>query len=200
MIDLTPLDVRKKKGDFGKTLRGYDPQEVDHFLDLLAERLEEVVRENMSLREKSGRLEERVQGQDGREKAVQEALITAQALREEIREQARREAELTRREVEAEARGVRADVESFLQARREELHSLNRARDRFLRGMRTLLERELHAVEAEEANPPLTDFDRGSDTASVPEGAPDRDLFGVGSATRGEGRDPGDAAVGGGNG
>ena len=29
MIELTPLDVRKKRGDFGKTLRGYDPEEVD---------------------------------------------------------------------------------------------------------------------------------------------------------------------------
>ena len=32
MIDLTPLDVRKKRGDFRKMLRGYDPQEVDSFL------------------------------------------------------------------------------------------------------------------------------------------------------------------------
>ncbi len=40
MIDLTPLDVRKKRGDFGKGLRGYDPQEVDGFLELVAERME----------------------------------------------------------------------------------------------------------------------------------------------------------------
>ncbi len=32
MIDLTPLDVRKKRGDFRRGLRGYDPEEVDHFL------------------------------------------------------------------------------------------------------------------------------------------------------------------------
>lgn len=44
MIDLTPLDVRKKRGDFAKGLRGYDIQEVDTFLDLVAERMEELVR------------------------------------------------------------------------------------------------------------------------------------------------------------
>ena len=36
MIDLTPLDVRKKKGDFTRTLRGYDTPTVDQFLDLVA--------------------------------------------------------------------------------------------------------------------------------------------------------------------
>ncbi|MSR22300.1 MAG: DivIVA domain-containing protein [Gemmatimonadetes bacterium] len=45
MIDLTPLDVRKKKGDFGKTMRGYDPREVDHFLELVTERMDELVKE-----------------------------------------------------------------------------------------------------------------------------------------------------------
>ena len=45
MIDLTPLDVRKKRGDFGKVLCSYDPQEVDTFLDLVGERMEELVKE-----------------------------------------------------------------------------------------------------------------------------------------------------------
>ena len=32
MMDLTPLDVRKKKEDFRRVVRGYDPAEVDGFL------------------------------------------------------------------------------------------------------------------------------------------------------------------------
>ena len=40
MIDLTPLEVRKKKGDFRRGLRGYDPPQVDDFLDIVADRLE----------------------------------------------------------------------------------------------------------------------------------------------------------------
>ena len=31
MIDLTPLDVRNKRGDFKKIMRGYDPQEAERF-------------------------------------------------------------------------------------------------------------------------------------------------------------------------
>ena len=40
MIDLTPLDVRNKRGDFKKVMRGYDPQEVDVLLEIAADRLE----------------------------------------------------------------------------------------------------------------------------------------------------------------
>ena len=81
MIDLTPLDVRNKRGDFKKLMRGYDPQEVDVFLEIAAERLEELVRENIVLRERSERLELQVGAQSDREQAVQEALVTAQELR-----------------------------------------------------------------------------------------------------------------------
>ena len=94
MIDLTPLDVRNKRGDFRKNLRGYDAQEVDTFLELVAERLDELVMENLRLRERTEALQSQVESQTGREKAVQEALVTAQSLRAEMREQAEREAEV----------------------------------------------------------------------------------------------------------
>ena len=58
MIDLTPLDVRNKRADFKKLLRGYDPQEVDVFLEVVAERLEELVRENLTLKERTQLLQE----------------------------------------------------------------------------------------------------------------------------------------------
>ena len=100
MIDLTPLDVRKKRGDFKKAMRGYLPEEVDAFLDVAALRLEELVKENLALREQVVRLQADVEGLSGRERAVQEALVTAQSLREDMREQSRREADLARREAE----------------------------------------------------------------------------------------------------
>ena len=214
MIDLTPLDVRKKKRDFTKALRGYEPREVDHFLDTVAERLEEVVKLNLSLRERVELLTERLAGQEGREHAVQEALITAQSFKRNIEEQTQREAELLRREAEsaaetlrldadayaeavkrdaeayaeharrdadvkaevsrreAEARaadlrrdieaaseGVRENVKRLLQDRRRELVELNRGRARFLKTFRSLLERELDAVELAESNVPSEEMD-----------------------------------------
>lgn len=159
MIDLTPLDVRNKKGDFAKALRGYDSGEVDTFLDLVAERLEALVRENMTLRERSDRLIEQVSSQEGREKAVQEALVTAQELREEFRSQAQRQADLIRQEAEGEARRIVLDAEREVKERRDALEELERKRLRFLRTFRSLLERELDIVEVEEGREPLEDVE-----------------------------------------
>ena len=157
MIDLTPLDVRKKRGDFKKTMRGYLPEEVDTFLDLTAMRLEELVKENMGLRERVERLQIEVEGLSGRERAVQDALVTAQTLREDMREQSRREAELALREAEVEAKRMMMDADRQLEERRSALDEIERKRVRFLRAFRALLERELDVVVVEEGRSPLGD-------------------------------------------
>lgn len=161
MIDLTPLDVRKKRDDIARIFRGYDPQEVDTFLEIVADRLEDLVRENATLKERAARLSEQVEALEGREHAVHEALVTAQELSGEIGEQARREARILRREAEAEIRRVIQEVEARIERvlqeadrlvaeRREAVRELERIRGRFLRSLRGLLEKELDAVRSEE--------------------------------------------------
>lgn len=177
MIDLTPLDVRKKRGDFNRGMRGYDPGEVDGYLELVAERLETLVKENLTLKERSARLGEQVRSQEGRERAVQEALVTAQELREDILGQARREADLIQREADSKAAEQRRAADEIVaQARRtaqkeadrileeartrlsdiqDSIQELERRRVRFLKSFRSLLERELGDVEAEEVRLPM---------------------------------------------
>lgn len=168
MIDLTPLDVRNKRGDFKKLMRGYDPQEVDVFLEIAAERLEELVRENIVLRERSERLELQVGAQSDREQAVQEALVTAQELRADIHTQAQREADLLVRESETEARRIATeaeanvrnllrDAERRLELGRDALEEMERRRTRFLKAFRQLLERQLDVVDVEDERAPLED-------------------------------------------
>ena len=206
MIDLTPLDVRKKRGDFRKSMRGYDPQEVDTFLDLVAMRMEELVKDTIGLRERAELLQVQVDTQSSRERAVQEALVTAQAVREDMREQSRREAGLALREAEVEAGKVISDADRVLEERRVALEEVERKRVRFLRAFRALLERELDVVVVEEGRSPLDDTAvelelsggrRGGDRADPLEGAegraePTADSTGGGLAG-GEGEDGADA-------
>ncbi len=183
MIDLTPLDVRNKRGDFKKLMRGYDPQEVDVFLELVAERLEALVRENIQLRDRTAALQEQVEAQAGREQAVQDALVTAQELRKDIREQSQREADHIMREAESEARRMIAEAEAEVRSRlrgierqmdqsRDSLQELERRRQRFLQEFRGLLQRELDVVEVEEERVPLedrtVDLDLGSRRGASP--------------------------------
>ena len=155
MIELTPLDVRKKRGDFRRGMRGFDPGEVDAFLELVAERMESLVKENMTLKERAARLQDQVREQMDREKAVQDALVTAQELRKDISGQAQREAELIKREAEAEIERRLLDAENRAEDLRHAMVELERRRRLFLKGYKQLLERELSEVEIEQARNPM---------------------------------------------
>jgi DivIVA domain-containing protein len=150
MIDLTPLDVRKKKGDFRRAMRGYEPPLVDSFLDLVAERLEEVVRENLSLRERTQQLTDALAAYREREAAMNEALVSAQQLREEVRSQASREAELALREARVEAERIMADARREVAATAEAGRRLVGQRARYLRSFRAFVEQQLSELELEE--------------------------------------------------
>ena len=161
MIDLTPLDVRNKRGDFKKVMRGYDPQEVDVFLEIVAERLEALTRENMALKERTGSLQTQVNSQTDREQAVQAALVTAQELRADIRAQAQREAENIVKSAETEGRRLNAEAEADARTRLrgaerqldkldDAIQQMDRRRARFLKEFRQLLEREMDVVAVED--------------------------------------------------
>jgi DivIVA domain-containing protein len=173
MIDLTPLDVRKKRGDFGKRLRGYDPQEVDGFLELVAERMEVLVKENLTFRVKIEQLGEKVVVQEGREQAIQEALVTAQELRQDVKKLALREAKLLEREARTRIAGMIEESEKLLTENGSVLKELKRHRDRFLKAFRTFLEREMDTVEVELGRAPLEDvtleFEFGEGAWSIEE-------------------------------
>ena len=150
MIDLTPLDVRKKKGDFRRVMRGYDADAVDNFLDEVVARMEELVRENQALASKSAQMTEAIADYRERERAMNDALVSAQQLREGMREQAQREADLVLREARAEGDRIVADAKRQVTFALEALRRVQAQRVRFLRLFRALVERQLSELEQEE--------------------------------------------------
>jgi cell division initiation protein len=145
MIDLTPVDVRKKKGDFRRTLRGYDPELVDDFLDLVADRLDQLVRESIALNERAIRQDRDITEYRERERALTEALVTAQEMREEIRKQTARDADVIRQEAEAvrqEAEAVRQEANRLRSAAQQEVAELRTNVEEEFARMRALAEEE----------------------------------------------------------
>jgi DivIVA domain-containing protein len=154
MIDLTPLDVRKKRGDFRKVVRGYDPAAVDDFLETVAGRMEELVREQNALAARVDSMTDAIAAYRDRERAMNEALVSAQQLREDVREQAAREADLVLREARAESDRIVGEARRQATAAAEALRRLQGQRVRFLRLFRTLVERQLAEIESEEDRTP----------------------------------------------
>jgi len=98
---ITPLEIQKMR--FSQKMRGYDPTEVDGFLSLLAEELaarvaqvEKVERENRYYRQ-------RMEETEHREHQLQQTLLRAQKVSDDVTANARREAELLVKEAEVAA-------------------------------------------------------------------------------------------------
>jgi len=143
---LTPLDLRKQ--EFKKVMRGFDPAEVDDFRARAADELERVVKERIAFDERVKRLEEQLALFREREKAMNDALVAAQQLRAETREQAQREAQMIVREAEAEAerradRG-RREIERLEAA----AQNLARQHHAYLAALRSLVERQKAELDA----------------------------------------------------
>lgn len=148
---LTALDVRRY--DFGNALRGYDRARVDQFRDQVAEELERLSRANQELDAKARSFHEQLRAFRDRDKALNEALVSAQQLRGEIRQQAEREALLIVREAQAEADKSLQLVREDVRRAEEELQQLWRARRAYLAQLRNHLERQLNELQAAEDEP-----------------------------------------------
>jgi DivIVA domain-containing protein len=148
---LTALDARRY--DFGNALRGYDRARVDQFRDQVAEELERLARANHELESRARSLTEQLTSFRERDKAINEALVSAQQLRTEIRDQADKEAQLIVREAQAEAERLMQVVREEQRRAENELQQLWRTRRSFLAQLRHQLERQLTELNAAEAEP-----------------------------------------------
>jgi DivIVA domain-containing protein len=152
MIDetfhLTPLDVRRY--EFGKALRGFDPERVNQFREQVAEELERLSRVNQDLEAKARGFHEQLRAFRERDKAINDALVSAQQLRNDIREQAEKEGQLIIREARIEAERLIDEARSEIRRIEDQMGSLDRGRRAFLAQMRLMIERQLSEVQAAE--------------------------------------------------
>jgi DivIVA domain-containing protein len=149
IFHLTSLDVRRY--EFGRVLRGYDPDRVDQFREQVAEELERLTRLNQELDAKARSFHDQLKSFRERDKALNEALVHAQQLRSEIKEQAERESQLTVREAQAQAERVLAEAQSSIRRMEDELAALERFKRNYLTQMRVFVERTLAEIAAAEA-------------------------------------------------
>jgi DivIVA domain-containing protein len=153
IFHLTPLDVRRF--EFPRKVRGYDPERVDQFREQVADELERLTRLNQELEQKARGFHDQLKSFRDRDKALNEALIHAQQLRTEIREQAERESQLLLREAQSQAERIVGDTQNDIRRLEDELAALERFRRNYLAQMRVMLERQLSEIVAAEGAPSL---------------------------------------------
>ena len=145
-FNLTPLDIRKQ--EFRKTLRGYDTLGVEDFRARVADALERSLREKQVLEERVAAMAEQLRVFREREKAMNEALVAAQQLRQDTRNAAEREAQVIVREAEAEAKRLLDEAKNAESAVQIRMAETERQFQGYIGGFRALLERQLAELRA----------------------------------------------------
>jgi cell division initiation protein len=159
---LTPLDIRQQQFNV-RLFRGFDPQEVDAFLEDVAEDYEGLLKENALLREQIAQQEERSRGVSEAEKTLKDTLVTTQRLAEEMKEAARREADLIVREASLRGEKMLEETRAEEARIRGEIQNLKRLRHELVEELRATVGRyqRLLAGDAAEARAGAPDADAG---------------------------------------
>jgi cell division initiation protein len=137
-VKITPLDIRRK--EFKRSVRGYTDEEVDIFLDEVADEFERLFQANMELEDKVHHLEEQSAGLTQVREALEKTLITAQVQSEDMRSNAHKESELILRDAELKARGIVHDSYGETQKVQQALFQLKLLEEDFRFKFRSLLE------------------------------------------------------------
>jgi cell division initiation protein len=158
-MPIRPIDVRRK--EFKNGFRGYDANQVDDFLDAIADEFERTYTENARMREEISSLRERLQQFEELEGSIRSALVHAEQsandLRraaateaEDLRKSASREAELTIREAKARSHQILAESSARVERIQESYDALQEAKRSFTNDFRQLLKTYMDVMDSME--------------------------------------------------
>ncbi|MGD8740191.1 MAG: DivIVA domain-containing protein [Desulfobacterales bacterium] len=125
-MKVTPLDIQQQQ--FKTRFRGFDIREVDAFLEQMAETVESLQKENQNLGDEVRRLELEIQGYRKREETFKRALLNSQKVLDQMKDNARRSAELIIAEAEVKAEKILNKAHNRLAQLHEDITELKRQR------------------------------------------------------------------------
>jgi len=144
-VRLTPLDIQNHR--FATRFRGLDPVEVESFLSLLSEDYEALLRERDALADRVRTLERRVDELSLNEKILQDTLITAQTLSEDLKRTAMKESEVLVSEAEVKAEKVLDAAHRRAAKLAEDIRAMKQLRARLGAALRQTVQTHLALLE-----------------------------------------------------
>ena len=135
---VTPLDIIQKQ--FVPSRRGVDADEVSAFLDEVRESMEELLKNNQSLRKTIAQREAEIAELRGAESGIKETLNLARQMSSELTRKARRESDLVIGEARLEAQHILMSVADERRELQSEIVQLQASRLRLLADLRAVLD------------------------------------------------------------
>jgi cell division initiation protein len=155
---LTPLDIQQMV--FKVRMRGYDRNEVKQFLEDLAQTVESLNHENGVLREKFAAAEEQLVTMKKAETTLTHTLISTQAMADDMKEIAQRDAALLIKEAEFKAAEMLREARQDLAGLQREISDIRKQRLLGIERLRSTLrtfERVLEIEEEDEEHSSVSD-------------------------------------------
>ena len=162
MPNLTPLEIQKQI--FARKLKGFDPDEVRAYLHMVAEEIEILIRDVDRLSRENLMLREDLDDHNQRERILKDTLLSAQKVSEDVKMNARKEAELIVKDAEllserlvSQAMSRVADLERTIQDLKVERRS---ARNKLQASIDTVQQLLMLDAEQEANELPITSMYR----------------------------------------
>ena len=142
---ITPLDIENKKFS-KKTLNGYDPEEVDEFLDDLTKDYEILYKQVAENKHEVDDLKSKLEHYTQIESTLQSTLLLAQSASEEVKNAAQKQAEQIIKESELKAKEATEGIEQEITEKKKELENINKQFDVYKAKMESLLISQLELL------------------------------------------------------
>jgi cell division initiation protein len=142
---ITPLDIQQKQ--FATKFRGFDMEEVDSFLELIREEMEELLRENANLREEARRFEKQLKEYKNIETTLKDTLVNTQQIVEQFRDTAKKDAELIIKEAELKTEEMIRMAQEKVVKIHEDITDLKGIRRHFKEEVKRLIEGHMRMLE-----------------------------------------------------
>ena len=146
-MPLTPLEIQKHR--FAQKMRGYDPNEVDHFLALVAEELAQRIGSIEQIERDNRRLREHLAETEKREHQLQDAILRGKQVSDEMIATSQREAQLLVKEAEIHADRLVSQAMERAQEIENRIHELRTRRKELQIKLRGTLELFAQILEVE---------------------------------------------------
>lgn len=161
-MKITPLEIKRQQ--FKKVMRGYDPVEVDTFLDMLSHELEDVLSRNKEFRDKLIEMETQLKDYKNMEKTLQQTLLQAQETSGKEIDNSRKEATLIVQEAELKASQIVDKARMDFARMKEEISNLKARKETILSRLKVLLTSEVDLIKALEIDDDASQQDNSRGT------------------------------------
>ena len=164
-MKLTPLEIQQMV--FQVRMRGYDRDEVNRFLEEVAQAVEAVNRDNAALRERVSLMEQQIADLRRNETTLSNTLLSAQSMADDVKKSAQREADLVMKEAELKGSELLRQARMELSETQRDISELRKQRLLMIERLRATVRTFERMLEIEE-----------TDEDEAPEAAPSEEMSG----------------------